>query len=178
MDYQNCPTPLLGFCAFSGTGKTTLLTKLIPYLAGRGMRLAIIKHAHHNFDIDDPKKDSYKLRHAGAGQMLISSSRRWALMHELGGQEQEYTLGLLLDQIDHQSADLILVEGFKKEPFTKIELHRPSLGHPLLCKQDKQIVAVAADSKVEIPDRVRFLDLNRPEDIGNFILQYFDLQAA
>ena len=102
MDYKQCPTPLIGFSAYSGTGKTTLLTQLIPYLAARNVRLAVIKHAHHNFDIDHPDKDSYKLRHAGAGQMLISSARRWALMHELDQSEQEYSLGQLLDRIDHQ----------------------------------------------------------------------------
>ena len=179
MDYQNCPTPIFGFSAYSGTGKTTLLTKLIPYLVKQGIHLAVIKHAHHNFDIDHPDKDSFKLRHAGAGQMLISSSQRWALMHELGShEEQEYSLPQLLDQIDHQQADLILVEGFKKEPFTKIELHRPSLGHPLLCTKDEQIVAIAADAEVSVPSRVTKLDLNQPQKIGAFILQFYNLRPV
>ena len=178
MDYQDCPTPLLGFSAFSGTGKTTLLTKLIPFLADQGIRLAVVKHAHHNFDIDHPDKDSYKLRHAGAGQMLISSSRRWALMRELNKNEPEYSLKQLLDQIDHQRADLILVEGFKKEAFTKIELHRPALGHPLLCTNDEQIVAIAADAPVQVPARVQTLDLNRPQEIGTFIQQFFNLRPV
>ena len=175
MNYQDCPIPLLGFSAFSGTGKTTLLTKLIPYLASQGIRLAVIKHAHHNFDIDQPEKDSYKLRHAGATQMLISSSRRWALMHELNSKENEYSLAQLLTQLDYDRADLVLVEGFKKEPITKIELHRLSQGHPLLCQQDSQIIAVASDQKLTLPDHVMQLDINQPETIGNFIIKHFDL---
>ena len=175
MNYKNCPTPLLGFSAFSGTGKTTLLTKLIPLLVAQDVRLAVVKHAHHNFDIDHPEKDSYELRHAGASQMLISSARRWALMHELDEQETEYSLAKLLDQIDHQQADLILVEGFKKEPIPKIELHRPNLGHPLLCLQDEHIIAVATDDDVAIPRGLPVLELNKPQEIGAFIRQTFDL---
>ena len=97
MDLNNCPIPLIGFCAFSGTGKTTLLTKLIPLLNQQGIRLAVIKHAHHNFDVDHEGKDSYKLRHAGAAQMLISSSRRWALMTELDETQNELSLSDLID---------------------------------------------------------------------------------
>ena len=175
MNYLDCPIPLLGFSAFSGTGKTTLLTKLIPYLASQGIRLAVIKHAHHNFDIDHPEKDSYKLRHAGATQMLISSSRRWALMHELESQEKEYSLMQLLDQLDYNHSDLVLVEGFKKEPITKIELHRPSLGHPLLCKQDSNIIAVASDEQLTLPDHIIQLEINQPEAIGTFIIEHFHL---
>ena len=169
------PTPILGFCAFSGTGKTTLLTKLIPQLAGKGLRIAVLKHAHHEFDIDHPEKDSYKLRHAGATQMLISSSRRWALMHELTENEQELTLNELLKQIDHQQTDLVLVEGFKKEAFKKIELHRPNLGHPLMCTSDTNVIAVASDSTVSIPENLPQLDLNNPSKISDFICHYFDL---
>ena len=175
MNYKNCPTPLLGFSAYSGTGKTTLLKKLIPLLTAQGVRLAVIKHAHHNFDIDHPNKDSYELRHAGASQMLISSARRWALMHELSEQENEYSLAQLLDQVDHEQADLILVEGFKKEPIPKIELHRPSLGQPLLCQQDQHIIAVATDSNVELPRKLVLLDLNKPQEIGAFIRNTFSL---
>ena len=175
MNRKNCPTPLLGFSAFSGTGKTTLLTQLIPYLVSKGIRLAVIKHAHHNFDIDHPAKDSFKLRHAGASQMLISSSRRWALMHELSPSEQERSLNELLSQIDHDKADLILVEGFKKEPISKIELHRPSLGHPMLCEKDQHIIAIAVDKRVDSSGSLPQLDLNQPRQIGDFILHHFDL---
>ena len=175
MKYEDCPTPLLGFCAFSGTGKTTLLERLIPDLRGRDLRLAVIKHAHHNFDVDQPEKDSYKLRHAGAGQMLISSGRRWALMHELAEDESEWSLSQLLDVIDHDNTDLILVEGFKKEPIRKIELHRPSLGHPVLCTSDTHIVAIATDDELTTSPKIPVLDLNQPAAIGNFIVEYFDL---
>lgn len=168
-------TPIIGFCAFSGTGKTTLLTGLIPVLAAKGLRMAILKHAHHNFDIDHPEKDSYKLRHAGASQMLISSSRRWALMRELSQDEHELGLSELLDKIDHSCTDLVLVEGFKKEAFNKIELHRPSLKHPLMCVSDKNIIAVASDEKISLPDKLPQLDLNNPQEIATFICRYFDL---
>ncbi|MEM8843804.1 MAG: molybdopterin-guanine dinucleotide biosynthesis protein B [Pseudomonadota bacterium] len=175
MAIKEFPTPILGFCAFSGTGKTTLLTKLIPILADKGLRLAIIKHAHHEFDVDNPEKDSYKLRHAGATQMLISSARRWALMRELKESEHEFTLQELLEQIDHANSDLVLVEGFKKEAFNKIELHRPLLGHPLMCGSDTNVIAVAVDDDVNTPEHLPRLDLNNPQEITDFICRYFDL---
>ena len=167
--------PIIGFCAFSGTGKTTLLTRVIPILADKGLRLAILKHAHHTFDIDHPEKDSYKLRHAGATQMLISSSRRWALMRELNQNEHELGLNELLEQIDYSCTDLVLVEGFKKEAFKKIELHRPSLNHPLMCISDDNIIAVAADKEVSLPENLPYLDLNNPKQIADFICRFFDL---
>lgn len=174
--YEQCPTPLLGFCAFSGTGKTTLLQNLIPYLKTQKLRLAVIKHAHHNFDVDHPEKDSYKLRHAGACEMLISSAKRWALMHELADNEEEWSLLQLLEKIDHAHTDLILVEGFKKEPIQKIELHRPSLGHTLLCESDKNIIAVATDEVLSQTITQPVLELNDPQIIGEFILKYFNLR--
>ncbi|MEM7304239.1 MAG: molybdopterin-guanine dinucleotide biosynthesis protein B, partial [Pseudomonadota bacterium] len=164
------PTPIIGFCAYSGTGKTTFLAKIIPLLAKKGLRLAILKHAHHEFDIDHPNKDSYKLRHAGATQMLISSSRRWALMRELAKEENELGLKELLSKLDHASTDLILVEGFKKEAFKKIELHRPSLKHNLMSMTDKNIVAVATDEVVDLPSHLTHLDLNNPDEIATIFL--------
>tara|TARA_R110002096_G_scaffold410258_2_gene609910 strand:+ start:462 stop:992 length:531 start_codon:yes stop_codon:yes gene_type:complete len=175
MDLNNCPTPLVGFCAFSGTGKTTLLTRLIPILSAQGIRLAVIKHAHHNFDIDHQEKDSYRLRHAGATQMLISSSRRWALMTELHETQTELTLADLIDQIDHDSIDLILVEGFKKLSFPKIELHRPSLGHPVMCLEDSNVIALASDETCSVPEQVVCLDINEPKEIATFICSHFKL---
>ena len=172
---DNMMTPLLGFCAYSGTGKTTLLTHLIPILSAEGIRLSVIKHAHHNFDIDHEGKDSYELRHAGATQMLISSSKRWALMRELGEQEPELTLSQLVKTIDHSSTDLILVEGFKKEAIPKIELHRPSLGHPLICTKDSNVIAVATDDICTIPEHVNRLNLNQAKEIADFIKQHFEL---
>lgn len=176
MQLDQCPTPLLGFCAFSGTGKTTLLTQLIPLLKATGIHLAVIKHAHHQFDVDKKGKDSYELRHAGATQMLISSSRRWALMTELDDQQEELTLPSLIEQIDHENIDLILVEGFKKEAFTKIELHRPSLGHPKMYPDDKNIIAFASDEPCNVAESIVCLDINEPKEIATFIVSHFKLK--
>ncbi len=165
----------MGFCAYSGTGKTTLLTQLIPLLKHHGIRLAVIKHAHHNFDVDQKGKDSYELRHAGATQMLISSARRWALMTELADNQDELVLSELIEQVDHKNIDLILVEGFKKESFTKIELHRPSLGQPVMCHTDNNIVALASDQACHVPTHIRCLDINAPEEIAQFIISHFNL---
>lgn len=160
--------PLLGFAAFSGVGKTTLLTQLIPLLRTQGIRPGMIKHAHHDFDIDTPGKDSYELRKAGAEQVLIASSNRWALMTETPAQT-EASLFELLAHLDQTHLDLILVEGFRHEAFPKIELHRPSLQHPLLCLEDTHIIAVATDA--DLPEAVSIpqLDLNDPAQIAAFI---------
>ena len=162
--------PVIGFCAYSGTGKTTLLTSLLPLMKKRGIRVGIIKHAHHNFDTDQPGKDSYELRKSGAKQMLTSSSRRWALITELFGEETEATLDELLTYLHHPSLDLILVEGFKRESFEKIELHRPKLGKPPMYPQDKNIIAFATDAAAPAGIRIPVLDLNSPEQICNFII--------
>lgn len=160
---------LLGFCAqASGSGKTTLLTALIPVLIARGLRISVIKHAHHQFDIDHPGKDSYRLREAGAVQTLVGSSRRWALITELersGKPEPE--LFDLVDHIDPTMCDLVLVEGFKLANIPKIEIHRPSLGHPLLADQDHSIIAIASD--VPFEHTLRVLDLNQPAEIADYI---------
>ena len=176
---QEFDTPIIGFSAYSGTGKTTLLTQLIPLLKQRGLRLAIIKHAHHDFDVDYPEKDSYKLRHAGARQMLISSAKRFALMTELDERQQELGLRELLHQVDHEQTDLVLVEGFKRETFLKIELHRPSLGHPLMCNSDKNIIALATDQPIsQVPTHVAALDLNNVPSVADFLVEYFQFDQS
>lgn len=160
--------PLLGFAAFSGVGKTTLLTRLIPTLRADGVRVALIKHAHHDFDIDTPGKDSYELRKAGAAQVLIASSRRWALMTETPAQA-EADLFRLLERLDLAQLDLILVEGFRHVAFPKIELHRPQLAHPLLCTRDPHIIAIATDARLDQSLPIPILDLNDPARIAGFI---------
>lgn len=164
--------PVLGFAAFSGTGKTTLLEKLIPRLNEAGLSIAIIKHAHHNFDVDQPGKDSYRLRKAGARQMLVASSKRQALMTE-NVLEQEPRLDELLPRLDLDAIDLVLVEGFKHVSFAKIELHREELGKPLLYPHDPDIIAIASDQ----PDSdgpLPALDINDIESIAAFIHAWLD----
>ena len=160
--------PVIGFVAYSGTGKTTLLKKLILELKQRNIRVGAIKHAHHNFDIDTPGKDSYELRKAGADQMLVASAYRWALMVETPAQK-EADLNELLQQLDTTKLDLILVEGFKHESYAKIECHRPSLGHDLLFPHDKSIIALASDEKLEQVPPIALLDLNNVKMIADFI---------
>jgi molybdopterin-guanine dinucleotide biosynthesis protein B len=131
-----------GFAGWSGSGKTTLIEQLIPVLVARGLAVALVKHAHHDFDIDRPGKDSYRHRKAGAREVLVTSSARWALMHELGG-APELTLADALATLG--PCDLVLVEGFKSAPLPKLEVYRPAVGKPLLHPQDPHIVAVATD---------------------------------
>lgn len=166
-------TPVLGFCGYSGAGKTTLLTKLIPALNARGIRISVIKHAHHAFDIDQPGKDSYRLREAGSAQTLIASKQRWALMTENPGTEDEPNLAYLLNQINHDLADIILVEGFKHAPIAKIEVHRPSISKPLLAAQDTSIIAVASDSPLAIEQTQ--IDLNDIDAMASFIQTWLKL---
>lgn len=162
--------PVLGFAAFSGTGKTTLLIRLIPFLEQRGVRVALVKHAHHDFDIDKPGKDSYELRKAGARQVLVASDRRSALMTEYA-EPKEPQLDDLIAQLALDDVDLVLVEGFRHLAFPKIELHRPALKQPLLFQEDPSIIAVAMDFPVNT-DPLPSLDLNNPIMIGEFILEW------
>ena len=170
------PVPILGFAAYSGTGKTTLLTKVIPILKEKNVRLGIIKHAHHDFDIDHPGKDSYKLRKSGADKMLVASSKRWALMVENGTQNEEPDLQSLIKHIEPGSLDLILVEGFKRENFPKIELHRSEYNKDYIYRQDESIIAIATDGPLPTSDDRRpitQLDINKPSDIAAFICDNF-----
>ena len=176
----NSQVPLIGFVAYSGTGKTTLLTQLIPLLRARGIRLAAIKHSHHSFDIDTPGKDSYRLRKAGVDQMLVASRRRWALMVENTTENDEPNLQALIEQLDQSRIDLILVEGFKHEAFAKIELHRPELGHGLLYPEDHNVIALARNTAVMENTAMRpitLLDINQPETIADFIVRHCGLNT-
>ena len=169
---QHAHVPILGFAAFSGTGKTTLLTQIIPLLKQQGLRIGLIKHSHHNFQIDQPGKDSFRLRAAGASPVMLVSTDRRAIITEITP-EQEPRLDDQLKFFDQSELDLILVEGFKAEQFPKIELHRLSLNKPLLFPDDPDIIAIASDCALGTPDYLVQLDLNQPEMIAAFILNQF-----
>lgn len=160
--------PLLGFAAYSGTGKTTLLEALLPKLTGTGLRIGVLKHAHHDFDVDVPGKDSYRLRKAGASQMLVASRYRHVLMTETPDSEAEFDY--LLSRFDTASLDLILVEGCKNIAFPKIELHRAEVGKPWLHPYDSNIIAVASDTPAE--SDMPQLDINDLEGLTQFVLHY------
>lgn len=166
---QNAHIPLLGFVAASGTGKTTLLTLLIPLLKNHGLRIGLIKHSHHDFDIDHQGKDSYRLRMAGATPVMLVSPYRRAIITELNA-VQEPDLNEQLTFFDQSALDLLLIEGFKSEAFPKIELHRAALQQPLLYPADPHIIAIASDTPLATPDYLTPLDLNNPELIADFIV--------
>ncbi len=161
---------VFGFAGFSGAGKTTLIEQLIPRLTARALRVSLLKHAHHSFDIDKPGKDSYRHREAGASEVLIASDQRWVLMHELRG-EPEPALDRHLERFS--PCDLVLIEGYKRAAVPKLEVHRPSLGKPLLHPADGNIVAIACDAPIAAPLPV--LDLGDPDTIASFILDHLRL---
>ncbi|ACJ31598.1 Molybdenum cofactor biosynthesis protein:Molybdopterin-guanine dinucleotide biosynthesis protein [Shewanella piezotolerans WP3] len=165
------PIPVLGFCAYSGTGKTTLLKQLIPELNRRGIRLAVIKHAHHNFDVDIPGKDSFEMRKAGAKQMLVASHVRWALMTE-DARDSDPELPHLLNQIEADKVDIVLVEGFKKLELPKIELHRAAHGKPFIHTHDDNIQAIACCDDTELPAELRRLNINNVPQIVDYVCDY------
>ncbi|HJS86057.1 MAG TPA: molybdopterin-guanine dinucleotide biosynthesis protein B [Acetobacteraceae bacterium] len=135
---------VLGLVGWSGSGKTTLLTAVLPLLRARGLRVSTVKHAHHGFDMDRPGKDSHRHREAGAHEVLVASSARWALLHEVEGGEP--ALPDLLARLE--PVDLVLVEGFKAHPYPKLEVHRPALGKPALWPGDPAVLAVATDARL------------------------------
>ena len=164
--------PIIGLCAYSGSGKTTLLEKLIPILLNQNIKTAVVKHAHHSFDIDHPAKDSYKIRKAGAQQILISSKNRWALIHENESTHKELALEEALQHIVVENIDLVLVEGYKSSPIPKIEIHRPNQGKPLIADTDQNIIAIATDTPDKVNVSLPLLDLNNPIQIAQFIQDY------
>ena len=172
---MNAPCPIVGFCAHSGTGKTTLLVKLLRILRARGLRVGVIKHAHHEFDTDRPGKDSYELRHAGAQRTLVSSSRRWALVHEHFDADQEASLERLIGIITREALDLVLVEGFKREAFPKIELHRRELGRAHLYPGDGNVIALATNEKNTGAVNIPVIALDDAESIADFVVGRFGL---
>lgn len=177
---KNAQIPILGFAAFSGTGKTTLLTKLIPLLKKSGIRVGLIKHSHHSFEIDKPEKDSYRLRKSGASPVMLVSSHRRAIVTEFTS-IIEPRLDEQLKWFDQSALDLILVEGFKAECFPKIELYRLSLQYPLLFPNDPSIIAIATDENIIGSSSLlttvhteqstpMVLNINNPVEICSFIL--------
>lgn len=164
--------PVIGFAAYSGTGKTTLLTRILPILGARHLRVGLVKHAHHEFNIDQPGKDSYRLRQAGASQVLLGSSQRWALMveHEVKG---DRPLEFHVSRLDLDSLDLVLVEGFKTAAIPKIEVYRPSLGNPPLFEDDDNIIAVATDTPDAVESDLPMFGLDDAESIADFIIARF-----
>lgn len=159
---------VLGVCGWSGSGKTTLLKKVLPRLVARGLRMATIKHAHHEFDVDTPGKDSYEHRAAGASEVLVCSSRRWVLMHENAG-APEPPLHELLRRLS--PCDLVLVEGFKRERHAKLEVYRPAVGKPPLYPDDPFVRVVATDAALDEP-HPRTVDLNDIDAVVEALLSW------
>jgi len=172
------PRPLIGLSAYSGTGKTTLLKQLIPLLARKNLRIGVVKHAHHNFDIDHPGKDSYEARAAGAIQVAVTSKKRIAWIKEFNDNRDEPRLADALSVLYIDNLDLVIIEGFKNEDFPKIELHRPSLGHQLLCTDDENIVAIATDEPVAGLPAIPQLDLNNAAEIADFIADFIGSRST
>lgn len=162
---------VFGIAGYSGSGKTTLLEKLIPQFTARGLRVSVIKHAHHGFDIDRPGKDSYRHREAGASEVLLSCNDRWALMHERRDRS-DVTLDELLARL--APCDLVLVEGFKQEPIPKLEVYRPENGKPPLFPERSDIVALATDDGIETT--LPKLPLNDVGAMADFVMNYLQLQ--
>ncbi len=158
---------VLGIVGWSGSGKTVLLTKLIPHFVQQGLRVATLKHAHHAFDVDTPGKDSYEHRKAGASEVIICSANRWVQMHELRD-EAEPTLAELLGKVS--ACDLVLVEGFKRERHRKLEVHRPALGKDPLYRADDHIGAVATDVPQAV-EHARVVDLNDIPAVAALVLE-------
>lgn len=161
---------IFGISGWSGSGKTTLIEKLLPLFRARGLVVSLIKHTHHGFDIDKPGKDSWRFREAGAQEVMLAGSQRWALMHELRGAEQPPLASLLAHLAP---CDLVIVEGFKSAELPKIEVHRPSLGKPFFHEEFPAVVALASDAALDVALPV--LDLNDPEAIAAWILNYTGL---
>lgn len=170
--FMHFAKPVLGITAYSGTGKTTLLVKLLPLMKLQGLRVAMIKQTHHDFDIDTPGKDSFELRKAGADQVLIASDKRCAVMTEFE-QAKEPELGELIRMLDLENIDLVMVEGYRHLPFPKIELHRQSTARPLIFPQDRSVIAVATDESLDTGE-LPLLNLNQPEEVAGFINRWLD----
>jgi molybdopterin-guanine dinucleotide biosynthesis protein B len=164
---------VIGIAGYSGSGKTTLIEKLIPVFVRAGLRVSLLKHAHHEFDVDQPGKDSHRHRHAGCSEVLVSSSNRWALMHELRGAPEPG----LSEQLKHLSpCDLVIVEGYKAEPIPKLEVHRRAGHTPLLQPTERHVIAVATDEVLDT--RLPQLPLDDAEAVAAFVMHHLGLDRA
>lgn len=164
---------LFGVVGWKNSGKTTLVAGLVTELKARGFKVSTMKHAHHAFDLDQPGRDSYKHREAGAQEVLISSGKRWAVMHELQG-EDEFTLDDLLAKMT--PVDIVIIEGFKTAPHAKIECHRATTEMPLVSANNKTIVAVASDVALDAGE-LQVLDLNNVSAVADFVITQTGLSA-
>ncbi|MDD5175603.1 MAG: molybdopterin-guanine dinucleotide biosynthesis protein B [Sterolibacterium sp.] len=163
---------IFGFAGYSGAGKTTLIEKLIPCFTTKGLRISLIKHAHHSFDLDKSGKDSFRFREAGATEVLLVSSQRWVLMHELREQAEP----TLEEQLTRMSpCDLVLVEGFKNTPIPKLEVHRTANNKPLIYPENPNVVALASDGQIESP--LPWFNLDDIDAIANFILHHQEIKC-
>jgi molybdopterin-guanine dinucleotide biosynthesis protein B len=160
---------IFGFAGWSGSGKTTLIERLIPRLTARGLRVSLVKHAHHEFDIDEPGKDSWRHRHAGCTEVLVSSSARWALLHELRG-EAELSLAQALERLS--PCDLALVEGYKLAPMPKLEIWRPAVGKPKLHPDDPHVLAIATDTPGALRVDLPVFGLDDHDGIATFVVAH------
>lgn len=164
--------PVVGFVGASGSGKTTLITRVLPLLRAEGLRVGVLKHAHCGFDMDRPGKDSYRVRESGATEVLIASRSRWAHLAELEGDLAEPPFRELLARFDPVRVDLVLAEGFAREAYPKIEVHRPALGEPPRCwPADPMVIAVATDAPLAVRRPVERLDLDAPAQVAAFLLK-------
>jgi molybdopterin-guanine dinucleotide biosynthesis adapter protein len=159
---------IIGLAGWSGSGKTTLLAKVIPSIVARGLKVSTLKHAHHAFDVDQPGKDSHTHRMAGATEVLVSSANRWALVHELRG-AAELSLEALLDKLS--AVDLVLVEGYKRQPHPKLEIYRASLGKPLMHPDDPAIIGIASDQPLPAAP-IPVIDLDDVEQVTEFLIRH------
>ena len=167
----NAKIPVFGFVGYSGSGKTTLLEQIIMRFSKLNWQVGVIKHAHHNFDIDYPGKDSYVLRKAGAHQTIIASHQRWALIEESTHKNSDPDLNTLIDRLNQSQLDILFVEGFKHSQFNKIEVFRQELGHDYLFPTDPGIIAIASNSAL-IPDcPIDLVDINNIDQVVSFILK-------
>ena len=164
---------IIGIAGYSGSGKTTLIEKVIPLLVAEGLRVSLVKHAHHEFDVDQPGKDSYRHRHAGATEVLVSSSARWVVMHELRGAAEP----TLPEQLKHLSpCDLVIIEGYKSAEIPKIEVHRRDSNAPLLHPDDPHVVAVVTDEELDTP--LPQIGLDDAAAVARFMVKFLGLHRA